>query len=83
MFSEDLVYAPLVRVQQLLGTGVGDAELCAHGLNRFVEDLLNARHAEALVREILRIVIVVELTCSALVVEVVKAGVIIYRYQNP
>ena len=33
MLGEDLVYAPLVRVQQLLGTGVGDTELCAHGLN--------------------------------------------------
>ena len=54
-----------------------------HRLNGLVEDLLHAGDAEALVRKILGVVVIVELACPALVVKVVEAEVFfvfVYRY---
>ena len=66
-----------------LSSDVREREGNPHRLNGLVEDLLHAGDAEALVRKVLGVVVIVELACPALVVKVVEAEVafvFVYRY---
>ena len=79
MFLQYLRDTPLVRVQELLGPGVGHPQLSPHRLDRVVEYLLYHGHAEALVGEVLGVVVVVELAGPALVIEVIEAVIVLVQ----
>lgn len=77
MLLQDLVYAPFIGVEELLGPGMRYTQLVADRFNGLVEYFLDTGHTQTLVGEIFRVVIVIKLASPTLVIEVIKTVVIL------